>query len=156
MPASRRYEGRRAGDYGTSIIVIPEQGDPYPLPYVDAYELERRVFGTPIPEADTPESRTFEWGYHGAGARDTAAALLADWFGDPQPMGVIQRFKDDVVASLGGAPRGAFEFPGGQIQAWATTNAALIDAKRAEQAELARWHNAGEEDALGDTKFSDN
>jgi hypothetical protein len=139
----RVYTGTRVGDFGTAIIVSvldPPSDDnsgmgdvagEHPLPFVDKYEWERTHLGTPIPMADTPDSRRHEWGYEGTGASDTAASILADWFGEPQPVRIVQAFKRAVVAGL---PREGWRLAGPTIQAWVDDNAAMIAQARREAA----------------------
>jgi hypothetical protein len=138
------YTGSRVGNYGTAIIVdvldppsednsgMGDRAEEYPLPFVDKYEWERTRLGTPIPMADTPDSRRHEWGYGGTGAADTAASILADWFGEPQPVRIVQTFKRDIVARLGGPEQGGWTLTGDQITAWAAEHAAMIDQARRE------------------------
>jgi Family of unknown function (DUF6166) len=131
LAPDKRYQGSRADDYGTAITVQVTgelDGGEYPLPYLDAHELERRLLGTAIPQADTPEGRSHEWGYEGSGARDTAASLLADYCGEPQPASVIQVFKRDVVARLDHA---RFSLPGEVIARWLDDNGSMIVQARA-------------------------
>jgi hypothetical protein len=140
------YTGSRSGDSGTAIIVdvldppsednsgMGERAAEYPLPFVDKYEWERSRLGTPIPQADTPDSRRHEWGYEGTGAAATAASILADWFGEPQPVRIVQAFKRAVVAQLGGPTRGGWTLAGPQIQEWVDANRAMIDQARREAA----------------------
>jgi hypothetical protein len=91
----KRYEARRSGEHGTSIIVFPDGGDPYPLPFIDKEEYERRR-GAQIVQA-SPGNRTHEWGYGGTGPSDTAASLLADVLGRPQPRPTCIACKNALV-----------------------------------------------------------
>jgi Family of unknown function (DUF6166) len=123
MGASSRkvYQGTRSGPYGTAIIVQvvdPLDGGEYPLPFVDKHQWERVHYGTEIPEATSAEQRTHEWGYEGTGPVATAASILADLLGAPQALSVVQAFKRDVVARLGGRGRGAFELREEEIRQW--------------------------------------
>ena len=138
------YTGSRVGHSGTAIFVdvldppsednsgMGDRVKEYPLPFVDKYEWERTRLGTPIPMADTPDSRRHEWGYEGTGAADTAASLLADWFGEPQPVRITQAFKRDIVARL---PRDrSWSLSGDQVTAWTEEHAAMIAQARREAA----------------------
>jgi hypothetical protein len=107
-----------------------EQGE-YPLAFVDKYEWERTRLGTPIPMADTPDTRRHEWGYEGTGAADTAASLLADYLGEPQPVRITQAFKRAIVARLA---HDRWTLSGDQIKAWLLENAAMVAQAQQEAA----------------------
>jgi hypothetical protein len=141
---TRLYTGTREGDFGTAIFVTlleaPSEDNSgmggrageYPLPFVDKYEWERTRLGTPIPMADTPDSRRHEWGYEGTGPADTAASILADWFGEPQPARIVQAFKRAIVAGL---PRNrSWTLTGDRITEWVEGNRAMLAQARAEAA----------------------
>jgi hypothetical protein len=141
---TRVYTGTRQGDFGTAIFVtlleppsednsgMGDRAGEYPLPFVDKYEWERTHLGTPIPMADTPETRRHDWGYEGTGASDTAASILADWFGEPQPVRIVQAFKRAIVAGL---PRDqGWTLTGDRIQAWVEDNRAMLAQARQEAA----------------------
>jgi hypothetical protein len=147
---AKRYQGSRAGHDGTAIIVQvldDLDGGEYPLPYLDAHELERRLLGSVIPQADTPDDRRHEWGYEGSGARDTAASLLADYLGEPQPPSVVQQFKRDVVARLPREPGRGFTLEGARIGAWLAEHRELVDGATRYMHEEARLL-AGDRDAI--------
>ncbi len=120
------YHGTRAAPYGTAIIVHDTtSGQEYPLPYVDKHEHERRRYGTVIPGPTRADQRTFEWGYEGVGPADTAASILADYLDAPQPVVIVQAFKRDIVARIGGVDRGVFDLDAASIRTWAAANAEL-------------------------------
>jgi hypothetical protein len=119
------YQGTRSGHYGTAIIVV-DGGLEYPLPFVDKWQHERDHRGTSIPQATRADQRTFEWGYLGAGPADTAASILADHFGRPQPIRIVQRFKEDVVGRLGGPERGRWSLDGAMVDRWVAAHAELL------------------------------
>jgi hypothetical protein len=142
---TKTYTGSRGGDYGTAITVLEvgegKGGEEYALPFVDKWEWERVNLGTVIPTADTPASRSHEWGYEGTGPADTAASILADYYGEPQPTRIVQAFKRAMVARLPRHER--WTLTAAQIAGWAETNQQMIAQARAE-AELDRRLQSGD------------
>ena len=120
------YTGHRSGTDGTSILVTHLGHGEYPLPFIDKHEHERLFYGTAIPTADTPESRRHEWGYEGTGPADTAASILADWFGVPQPARLVQHFKRDCLAGLPREPGTSWSIDEGYLVRWAYRNRSLF------------------------------
>jgi hypothetical protein len=156
----KRYEGRRAGDYGTSILV-EGVGEPYPLPFVDKHEHGRRFFGEASPRP-TPGGSGWgwEWGYLGTGPSNTAASILADHLGVPPPLLVAHLFKERFLGGLSRRPGDGWVLTGEQIDEWLQLPrvrqalAAGWEAVRlheAEAAELARLQEA--EEAAQDAAF---
>jgi hypothetical protein len=147
----KRYEGRRAGDTGTSVLV-EGVGEPYPLPFVDKYEHGRRFFGEASPRpAPGGSGWGFEWGYGGTGPSNTAASVLADYLGAPPPLAVAHLFKERYLAGRPRRPGTGWTITGAEIAAFlqlprvAVALRAGWDAVRrheAEQAELARLQAA--------------
>lgn len=142
------YEGRRAGELGTSILVSGHAGEPYPLPFVDKYEHGRQFFGEQSPRPTPGGSGWgFEWGYSGTGPANTAASILTDHLGTPPPLQVAQLFKARYLAGLSRRPGAAWTITAEQIDAWLRlprTAAALAAAweevrlHEADEAEVAR------------------
>jgi hypothetical protein len=126
------YTGRRSGTDGTSILVTDLGVGEYPLPFTDKHEHERLFYGTTIPTADTPDSRRHEWGYEGTGPADTAASILADWYGTPQPGRIVQHFKRDCLAGLPREPGTSWSIDEGYLRQWADRNQDLFTACWAE------------------------
>lgn len=135
-----------------AIVVEQAGGGGYPLPFVDAHEHGRRYYGEHT--AATPVGhRTFHWGYGGAGPRETAASILADHFGVPQPIRLVHDFKWEVLA--GRPQRQGWTLTGAEVQAWVDRHAvdfakawAEVAEREAEEAELARLQ-ALEDQELG-------
>jgi len=108
LAARKRYVGIRRGDTETEITVHPDAGEAYPLPLIDQWQAGRHT-------SRAGRLGRHEWGYPGAGPAATAASILADHTGLPQPRQLVQRFKAAVVARL---PREGFELPGDRVAAW--------------------------------------
>jgi Family of unknown function (DUF6166) len=105
---------------GSVLVLTDDQAGP--LAFVDQAEHARRYYG----ETAVAHPPGWGWGYQGGAPADTAASILADHFGVPQPRSVLQRFKGDVIARL---PQGrGWTLTGAQVQAWAEANQGKLDA----------------------------
>lgn len=117
----RAYVGVVEEAERTAAIWVQAPGRPdVPLAFVDQWEHARQFYGEPA--VNHPPG--FAWGYAGSGPADTAASILADHFGTPQPRSVVQRFKHELIAPL---PEGTgFILTGADVKAWAEANQALL------------------------------
>jgi Family of unknown function (DUF6166) len=91
----------------------PEHGHGGPLVVGVQSGAERRTL-QPRPGAPT-EGPPYEWGYHGRGPTELAAAILFDALGFDAPAAVALCFMSEVVAEL---PKGDFELPRSTVRRW--------------------------------------
>lgn len=140
----RTYLGLAGEDPATAVRVADDAGVVGVLPFVDQREHARVHYGEDV-VASPP---AFTWGYEGSGPADTAASLLADHFGRPQPRSVVQRFKREVVARFG--QHAGWTLTSSEVAAWAEANQAVMARAWAEafaeadmQAALARGEDPG-------------
>ncbi|MGH3370992.1 MAG: DUF6166 domain-containing protein [Nocardioidaceae bacterium] len=95
---------------------------------IERIEADENPVPAVVPIHPAAGDRPFDWGEDGPGAKELAWAVLTDAVGDPPPEQVVERYVNDVVASL---PKDQFRLDAADINEWLLTQDLFVEAELA-------------------------
>lgn len=84
------YKGYRDGYRSSEPVIL----------FVQDADVTRRPLPGVFPPGTWDRGAGFEWGYEGAGPKNLAAAILADYLGRAPHYWLVERFARQVIARL--------------------------------------------------------